>query len=300
MSRRATDWAWTTPARSVDLLVLLALADYADAEDRCWPKVEAVVEKTGLGRTAVKMALRRLEGVGAVGVVERGVGRHRSSIYELRVGVVLGDRPPTRKTVVRRPFPGVANGRETTVNTAENGRETTPSEGQNGRETTVSPAEKGRLATRKGSSRDPLVETPKGVSTEPVREPTTSTTTADADASAAGELVLVEAAFAPVVEKPNAQATTKAWIDTYRVECAAEPTRQQISQVGRESRALLDAGNDPARVQAAVRSAAARGYATVTREFTSLAARQRGRPSTTDQRVSAALALAESYPEEPS
>lgn len=46
-----------------------------------------------------------------------------------------------------------------------------------------------------------------------------------------------------------------------------KPTRQQLSQVGREAKQLLDAGNDPARVLASARDAGREGWATLKRQF---------------------------------
>lgn len=88
-----------------------------------------------------------------------------------------------------------------------------------------------------------------------------------------------------------------AWCESYSTHHDAKPTSQQTGQVGREANALLKAGNPPERVLIACRSAGARGFATVQREYGNLAARNT-RPqqrATTDVRVEAGLALADKY-----
>lgn len=95
-----------------------------------------------------------------------------------------------------------------------------------------------------------------------------------------------------------------AWVDSYRAQHDAEPTKRQIGQAAREIKALLDAGNPPPRVLHAAKTAGSHGFATIEREYRDLSARNPDtrhtpRPSTTDSRVGAALALAEQYAQEP-
>jgi hypothetical protein len=114
-----------------------------------------------------------------------------------------------------------------------------------------------------------------------------------------GELVLIPSSL-PAVAEITAREVLAAWIDVFRANDAS-PTKQQIGQVGRESKALLLAGNPPERVLIAARSAAGKGFATVQSEYGRLAARSSGsdlRQATTDMRVRQAAKLIDLYPEE--
>ena len=73
MSVAATNYVWTkSAAEGADRLVLLALADFADENGRCfgsWGKLE---EKTRLSRATVARCLRRLQDGGELVMVEKG------------------------------------------------------------------------------------------------------------------------------------------------------------------------------------------------------------------------------------
>lgn len=56
-----------------DKLLLLALANYADAELRCWPSHSTLAEDTGLSQRTILTAFKRLE---AAGIITRTL-RHR-------------------------------------------------------------------------------------------------------------------------------------------------------------------------------------------------------------------------------
>jgi hypothetical protein len=123
---------------------------------------------------------------------------------------------------------------------------------------------------------------------------------------ASAELALVPSPAAPLVPASiTGRDATAAWHDAFTQHHDANPTKRQVSQAARESKALLDAGNPPDRVVYAARTAGARGFATVEREYRDLASRHthpapptRNRPSTADDRVAAGLALAEKYAQE--
>lgn len=94
MSRQASDWAWKTPAKGGDLLVLLALADWADPKTHdCYPHVDTIAAKVGLSRRAVQKSVSWLEGVGIV-KVHRATGRGHASAYLLNVAVDVFDCCP--------------------------------------------------------------------------------------------------------------------------------------------------------------------------------------------------------------
>ncbi len=98
----------------------------------------------------------------------------------------------------------------------------------------------------------------------------------------------------------TARDAVKVWHDAYTETHDGKPTERAIKQVGRESKALIDAGNAADTVLAAARSAGARGLATVEREHGHLGSRPTAkaaapRQSTTQARVNAGLELVAKY-----
>ncbi|MEM8616769.1 MAG: helix-turn-helix domain-containing protein [Pseudomonadota bacterium] len=61
-------------------LIMLALADHADDEGRCYPSIERLCARTGLKDRAVQSNIRALEAAGYVTVKERA-GRNGSNLY---------------------------------------------------------------------------------------------------------------------------------------------------------------------------------------------------------------------------
>ncbi len=97
MSSSARDWAWQqhlprlpNGAQATAKLVLLYLAERADANAVCWPSFAAIAQATGSTPPAVNRALRRLTELGLVVATRRSdaLGRRSSSRYELRVAAV--------------------------------------------------------------------------------------------------------------------------------------------------------------------------------------------------------------------
>ena len=84
MSRAARDWAWgcrgLTPASRC---ILLALAEHADEEGRCWPSLSRLAELTEVDRRTVTRGLAELEARGLIG---RERGRGARTLYRLAVG----------------------------------------------------------------------------------------------------------------------------------------------------------------------------------------------------------------------
>jgi hypothetical protein len=74
-------------------------------------------------------------------------------------------------------------------------------------------------------------------------------------------------------DAPNAGTVVAAWVEACEAN-EVRPSAGQRSQVGRLAKELLDAGNDPDRVLAAARAAAAKGFATIDRELTAMAGRR--------------------------
>jgi DNA-binding IscR family transcriptional regulator len=60
MSVRAMTRVWETDLKSGPKFVLLALADHADDEGYCYPSVDHLAEKTGMGESTVRRHLDNL------------------------------------------------------------------------------------------------------------------------------------------------------------------------------------------------------------------------------------------------
>jgi hypothetical protein len=68
------------------LLVLLALADYANKDDGiCWPRVDTLATKVRMKPRQVQNILKQLQADGAISI-QRGGGRGMSNIYKLEMG----------------------------------------------------------------------------------------------------------------------------------------------------------------------------------------------------------------------
>lgn len=90
MSVKALTWAWIHDLPAVEKLVLLALADHANAEHQCWPKVSTLERKTSLHKTTIHRALRALEAKGLLSKQSRKVkGIQWSNKYTLKVQVMV-------------------------------------------------------------------------------------------------------------------------------------------------------------------------------------------------------------------
>jgi hypothetical protein len=75
MSIAALTWAWSQqglPPSSK--LVLLALADHADAQGHCWPSIERIKTMTGLSQATIYRVMQVLTGLGMVQQLPRGRG----------------------------------------------------------------------------------------------------------------------------------------------------------------------------------------------------------------------------------
>jgi DNA-binding transcriptional ArsR family regulator len=138
VSSSARDWAWQqrlprlpNGAQVTAKLVLLYLAERADANGVCWPSFAAIAQATGSTPPAVNRALRRLTELGLVVSTRRSdaLGRRSSSRYELRVAAVMvatasevlrqaqapdtvpaGAAPTTPPSATRQPRPSQRSG----------------------------------------------------------------------------------------------------------------------------------------------------------------------------------------------
>lgn len=100
------------------------------------------------------------------------------------------------------------------------------------------------------------------------------------------------------LRQPNAGDVVAAWIEGAETASGERPGNRLIAQVGRQARELIDEGKDPVRLVAAARAAGTKGFADLPRELLRAATPvpiNGNRPSTTDQRVAAGLALVHKF-----
>ena len=92
MSVKATSWVWQeSKCEGADRLVLLALADFADENGRCFGSWGTLEDKTRLSRSTIVRSLKRLEASGDLSKVEesRVVGsRNLATVWQLPIGGV--------------------------------------------------------------------------------------------------------------------------------------------------------------------------------------------------------------------
>lgn|SRR5262249_3877083 len=80
MSFQATNWAFRQQVGKPSAkLVLVALAEHADADGKCWPSLRSIAARTELSRDTVVRAIRLLKSKGFIRVVHRHNGRSPSS-----------------------------------------------------------------------------------------------------------------------------------------------------------------------------------------------------------------------------
>ena len=156
MSIRVMTSVWDderTQAHS-ELLVLLALADWANDEGHCWPTISALATKARLSERAVQQILGRLTATGRIRRIQGG-GRGRTNQYQV--------------VVARNGAPGTVN----TIHRKENTEPETPNEMH-----PLGP-ERVNLTAEKGERRAPH--------TSYIRQNSTSTTTTNGETASASE-----------------------------------------------------------------------------------------------------------------
>ena len=115
MSLAARDWAWSCRGLTLALrCILLALAEHADEQGRCWPSLRRLAALTEADRRTVTRGLAELE---ARGLLARERRPGKGTTYTLAIGRPstavplrshLIPRIETRYPRVRRtPRPGV-------------------------------------------------------------------------------------------------------------------------------------------------------------------------------------------------
>jgi hypothetical protein len=88
MSIEAMAWAWDVPVRGTQKLVLLAIADWANADSEAWPHIATIARRAGVGERAVQDAIGELELHGhlARSPQYRKDGGQRGNLYTLALG----------------------------------------------------------------------------------------------------------------------------------------------------------------------------------------------------------------------
>ena len=88
MSIRAMNWAWTQTQPPAKKLVLMALADYAGDDDRCWPSVGTLASKCGISIRTVQRLTQEFDQEGLLKIELRSdpaSGRRMTNVYRLKV-----------------------------------------------------------------------------------------------------------------------------------------------------------------------------------------------------------------------
>jgi predicted ArsR family transcriptional regulator len=84
---RASTWAWSLDLPATPKLVLLALAEHADAQGVCWPGQDRIARMCGLSVRHLRRVCADLEARGLIGIEHRpgtGAGR-QTDLYRLHL-----------------------------------------------------------------------------------------------------------------------------------------------------------------------------------------------------------------------
>lgn len=107
MSIRVMSWVWDNgPEDRDELLVLLALADFADDNGACYPSMAGIAEKARLTERGARGIVRRLETNGWI-TTKVGGGRGGKSYYRLHRKERAAAQNPEPET--RNEKPGIPN-----------------------------------------------------------------------------------------------------------------------------------------------------------------------------------------------
>ena len=79
----------SAPYSEGTLLTLLALADWADDEGKCFPKLTSIAKKARLSQRGVTFCLKRLIDDGAIEITQESTGPGRSRTYQIGTQYLL-------------------------------------------------------------------------------------------------------------------------------------------------------------------------------------------------------------------
>lgn len=71
------------PDKQADRFVLLAIADYANDDGKCWPSIAGICRKTCMSERGVQTIIRRLEADGWLSI-DTGKGRRNCNVYTVK------------------------------------------------------------------------------------------------------------------------------------------------------------------------------------------------------------------------
>lgn len=276
VSTKALIWVWSTGVRGTDQHVLLALADSHNRDSGlCNPSMSELAEKTGLSERTIRRSIGSLLAAGVVEIENaheetgraRG-GRRVRARYRFVVRLeTWTDRPPFANARVVIEAPETRS--ERPPKPTETRTQCPPFKEENPATETPDKPE-----TRPNLHANPDTVTPLSLRDEPGYEPGTTAPAANASAEQTdGGLFAVAAPPKPI----NGGVVVTAWLDAWATARTGKPTINQRKQVGREARALIEAGNDPGTVIAAAQSCARKGFATLVREHAAITDRDQSR-----------------------
>jgi len=108
MSIKAMNWAWEQRLPPNSKLILMALADSADEDGKCWPRVRLIAEKCCASERTVQRVLKELEERGFLHIERRfrGDGGQSSNAYYLCLESPPINLSPPHPTPSDRLAPG--------------------------------------------------------------------------------------------------------------------------------------------------------------------------------------------------
>ena len=110
MSYAALDWAFRQDLEAIPKFVLVVLADAANGENACWPRIATIAGKTGLSKRSVQRALRLLTQRDLITTEQRHRpdGSRSSNRYRLHLdrGASASPPPDHRDTTSRHRVQG--------------------------------------------------------------------------------------------------------------------------------------------------------------------------------------------------
>lgn len=100
-------WVWDNgPSDPSELLVMLALADFANDSGECWPAMSSVAEKARMSERGVQKIIRRMEETGAISITTGG-GRGGCNRYVINTGNPERETGNTKRGMAEKPRTGV-------------------------------------------------------------------------------------------------------------------------------------------------------------------------------------------------